>query len=410
MLEKEKHSVEINYMSVPYGKTVHGEEEIAAVVEVLRTSTMMGKHVRMFQEKVADFFAKKYGVMVNSGSSANYLAVEILKLEPGCEVITPAVTFSTTVAPIIKNNLIPAFVDVGRSSYNIDVSRIEEMITNKTRAVMVPNLFGNMPDWDVIWEIANKYNLIIIEDSCDTLGATLRGKKTGERSHISTTSFYGNHVINCAGNGGMLCVNNEDWAKRALLLRSWGRSSSLFIESEKIENRFMDVNLDGIPYDRKFIFEEIGYNLEPSELGAAFGLVQLTRLEQNIRLREKFVASHIQFFRKYPDWFVLPEQMEGSRTGWMNFPLTIKKSAPFDRTTLQIHFEKHGIMTRPMFTGNIMRQPGFRNAKYRAPVAGCPIADEITIGGMLIGCHHGLTDAQTAHVYNVFEDFAKHYQ
>ncbi len=409
MTNKEDVSSGVGYLSVPYGQTVHGEEEIAAVVEVLRTSTMMGKNVQAFQELIANLFSKRHGIMVNSGSSANHLAIEILKLEPGSEVITPAVTFSTTVAPIVKNSLIPSFVDVADSSFNIDVNKIEEMITPKTKLIMVPNLFGNMSDWDVIQSIAEKHSLKIIEDSCDTLGATLRGRKTGERSHISTTSFYGNHVINCAGNGGMLCVNDEALARQALLLRSWGRSSSLFVESEKIENRFKDVELDGIPYDRKFIFEEIGYNLEPSEMGAAFGLVQLSRLEANIQLREKYVASHISFFKPYENWFILPQQMPDSRTGWMNFPLTIRDSAPFDRKTLQIYFEQHGVMTRPMFTGNIMRQPGFKNIESRAPAEGCPVADSITRGGILIGCHHGLTDEKVAHIYNVFESFSKRY-
>ena len=202
-----------------------------------RTSTQMGAKVREMQEKVAALFAKDHGVMVNSGSSANYLAMELLNLAEGSEVITPALTFATTVAPIVRSRLIPAFIDVEEGTYNIDADKIEAMIGPKTKAMMIPSLIGNLPDWDRIRAIADAHGLMVIEDSADTLGATLCGTSTGTRSDISTTSFYGSHVINAAGNGGMLCMSDPDLARRALLLRSWGRTSSLFVDSESIENR-----------------------------------------------------------------------------------------------------------------------------------------------------------------------------
>src|SRR3990167_2650879 len=207
-----------NYPYVPYGRTVHGEEEIAAVVNVLRTSTQMGKHVNDMEEKVAQLFDKKYGVMLNSGSSANYLAIEILNLPEGAEIITPPLTFSTTVAPLVKAKLIPAFVDVAPGTYNIDADKVEAMITPKTKALMIPNLLGNLPDWKKLQAIAKHHNLIVIEDSCDTLGATIDGKPSGQFTDVSTTSFYGSHVINCMGNGGMVCFNNETFTARAKLL------------------------------------------------------------------------------------------------------------------------------------------------------------------------------------------------
>ena len=299
---------------VPYGCTVHGEEEIAAVTHVLRTSTQMGKHVRKMEERVAALFDKKHGIMVNSGSSALYLAVEILNLPKGSEVITPALTFSTTVAPQIKNGLIPVLVDVEPGTFCIDADKIEELITDKTSALIIPNLIGNVPDWKKLSALAKKYNLKVIEDSADTLGATINGESSGKHSDISITSFYGSHVINCAGNGGMLCVNSDEHNDRARLLRSWGRSSSLFVESEKIENRF-DVQVDGIEYDSKFVFEALGYNLEPSEMGAAFGLVQLDKLDFNISEREKNYDFMINFFKEYEDWFILPNQFPNSKTG-----------------------------------------------------------------------------------------------
>lgn len=393
-------------MRVNYGQTVHGEEEIAAVVEVLRTSTQMGTRVRAMQERVAALFAKRHGIMVNSGSSANYLAMELLGLPEGSEVITPALTFATTVAPIIRQRLVPAFVDAAEATYNIDVDAIEAMIGPRTRAVMIPSLIGNLPDWDRIWEIAQAHNLKVIEDSADTLGATLRGASTGTRSHISTTSFYGSHVINAAGNGGMLCVNDDELARRALLLRSWGRTSSLFVESETIENRF-NVELDGISYDAKFLFEELGYNLEPSEMGAAFGLVQLDKLDGNIAVREANFARQYEFFRKYEDWFSLPKQLPESRTGWLAFPLTIRPDAPFVRRDLQIWLETRDVQTRPVFTGNILRQPAMKTVTASTSAAGYPVADAVMKGGILLACHHGLIGEQIDFMHQSFEEFAR---
>jgi len=396
-------------MRVNYGQTVHGQEETDAVVELLRTSTQMGAKVRAMEARVSALFDMPHGIMVNSGSSANYLAVELLDLPPGSEVITPALTFMTTVAPIVRNRLVPAFVDVREGTYNIDEDAIEAMITDRTRAILVPSLIGNLPDWDRLRAIADTYGLKLVEDSADTLGATLRGRSTGSRCDISTTSFYGSHVINAAGNGGMICVRDNEMARRAILLRSWGRSSSLFVESENIESRF-NVSLDGIEYDAKFVFEELGYNYEPSEIGAAFGLVQLDKLQHNIVQREQNYARHMVFFAEYADWFILPRQMPEARTGWLAFPLTIRPDAPFTRRELQIYLERRDIQTRVVFTGNVLRQPAMAGVEVRAAPGGYPVADAVMRGGMLLACHHGLTDEQLAHVHSSFTDFAKQFQ
>lgn len=391
-------------IKVPYGQTVHGEEEIDAVVKALRTSTQMGVNVREMEERVANLFSKKYGIMVNSGSSANYLAVEILNLPEDSEVITPVLTFATTVAPIVKNKLVPVFIDVEPGTYNIDVNQVEKALSKNTKAVMIPNLLGNLPDWQSLKQIANQHNLIIIEDSADTLGATINDQSSGYFTDISTTSFYGSHVINCAGNGGMICLNEDQLAAKTKLLRSWGRSSSLFVESEAIENRF-NIQIDGIDYDAKFIFETLGYNLEPSEIGAAFGLVQLNKLEKNIELRVAAFKRHLDFFAAFEDWFILPKQLPHSRTGWLAFPLTIKDTAPFTRKQLQIFLEKRNIQTRTVFTGNILRQPGFNNIKHRKLDNGYPYADQVMRGGILMGCHHGLTNEMVEYIHDCFQEF-----
>ena len=381
---------------MPYGKSVHGEEEIEAVVNVLRTSTQMGKNVREMEEKVAKLYAKKHGIMVNSGSTALYLAADLLDYEAGAEIITPVLTFSTTVAPLVKKGWIPAFVDVEEGTYNIDVNKVEEMITPKTKALFIPNLIGNLPDWQELRRLADKYNLFVLEDSADTLGAEIGGSSSGRFTDMSTTSFYGSHVVNCGGNGGMLCVNDDEHLRRGKLLRSWGRSSSLFVESEKIENRF-NVEVDGIPYDAKFVFEEPGYNVEPSEMGAAFGLVQVAKLPTNIDTRERNYAYMRNFFAQYEEHFILPKQLPDSRTGWLAFPVTIRETAPFIRRDLQIFLEKRNIQTRTVFTGNILRQPGFKNIACKRTEA-YPEADKVMRGGMLLGCHQGLSQEQLEHV------------
>lgn len=398
--------LQTQYIHVPYGKTVHGEEEIEAVVNVLRTSTQMGKHVRELEERIAALYAKKYGIMVNSGSSALYLAADLLNFEEGAEIITPALTFSTTVAPQVKKGWVPAFVDVEEGTYNIDVNKVEEMITPKTKAMIIPNLIGNLPDWKILREIADRHNLFVLEDSADTLGAEIGGASSGRYTDMSTTSFYGSHIINCAGNGGMLCVNTEAFYDRGRLLRSWGRSSSLFVESEKIENRF-NVEIEGIPYDAKFVFAEPGYNLEPSEMGAAFGLVQLGKLKQNIDARTANYANLREFFGQYEEYFILPKQLPDSRTGWLAFAVTVRESAPFIRRDMQIFLEKRNIQTRTVFTGNILRQPGFKNVAYKSASAGYPEADKVMRCGMLLACHHGLNAEQLSHVMESVTEFIK---
>ena len=394
------------YIHVPYGRTVHGEEEIAAVVNVLRTSTQMGKNVREMEERISALYAKKYGIMVNSGSSALYLAMDLLDYEPGSEILTPALTFSTTVAPLVKKGWIPAFIDVEEGTYNVDVNKVEEMIGPKTKAMVIPNLIGNLPDWKVLRDIANKHGLFVLEDSADTLGAEIDGASSGRYTDMSTTSFYGSHIINCGGNGGMLCVNTDAFYDRGRLLRSWGRSSSLFVESEKIENRF-NVEVDGIPYDAKFVFAEPGYNIEPSEMGAAFGVVQLNKLKHNIDSRDANYQKLRAFFKQYEEHFILPKQLPNSRTGWLAFAVTVRSTAPFIRRDLQIFLEKRNIQTRTVFTGNILRQPGFKNLAHKASANGYPEADKVMRGGMLMACHHGLNDEQIEHIMQSMNEFMK---
>lgn len=397
-------------LRVPYGLSVHGKEEIEAVTKVLKSSTQMGKNVLNFENKVSKLFSKKYGLMVNSGSSAIMLAMETLDFPPGSEIITPALTFSTTVGYIVRNKWTPVFADVVEGTYCINEDKIENLITSKTKAILAPHLMGNIVNWKKLSPILKKKKILIIEDSADTLGATYKKETTGKYADISITSFYGSHIINCAGNGGMVCFNDKKKYLKAKLLRSWGRSSSLFDEnSEKIENRF-NIKLDGILYDKKFVFEQIGHNLEPSELGAAFGLVQLKKLKTNLKKREVNFKKHSDYLKKYSNYFILPKQLPGSRSGWLAYPITITDKAPFSRTQMQIFLEKKNIQTRVVFTGNILRQPGFKNIKAKKSLKGYPEADKVMKNGILIACHHGLTKKMMSHIHNSIDEFIAKYK
>jgi CDP-6-deoxy-D-xylo-4-hexulose-3-dehydrase len=396
---------------VPYGLSVHGQEEIDAVVKVLKGNTALGDKTKEFEEKIAKRFGKKYGVMVNSGSSANLLAFELLNLPRGSEVITPLLTFSTTVAPIVQKGLVPVFVDVDLDTYIVNPENIEKAITKKTRCLMIPLLLGNIPNMKRLAEIAKKYKLWFIEDSCDTLGGTFANEPTGKFSHITTTSFYGSHIINGAGGGGMICVNNSEWIDRLVVLRGWGRQSSLFGEkanSELLENRFQS-ELSGIPYDNKFIFSEIGYNFLPLEISSAFALEQLKKFPKFAQLRTKYFNDLYLFFTKYKKYFILPKITLDTKTVWLAFPIIIKEGAPFTRLQLITFLEKSNIQTRPVFTGNILKQPGFQKIPHRLAQKNFPNTEHIMKHAFVLASHHGLTSAQVNYLKVKISEFLNFY-
>jgi CDP-4-dehydro-6-deoxyglucose reductase, E1 len=399
-----------NYkLRVPYGMAVHGQEEEDRVLKVLREKrTILGPETASFEKRIANIFGKKYGIMVNSGSSANLLATKLMQLPAKSEVITPILTFATTVAPLVMENLTPVFVDVEEGSYLINLSQLEKAITKKTRALMIPLLLGNVPDLEKIKSLAEKYKLFVILDSCDTLGAKYRTKKVGQFADICTTSFYGSHIITAGGNGGMILVNSKSYRDKTKTLRGWGRGSAIYDESESLEKRFR-TKIENIPYDAKFIFTDIGYNFLPMELGSAFGNAQLNKLKkfQNIRINN--FKSLCGFFKGYEDYFILPKQNPLVFTQWLSFPLTIKRNAPFDRVEIVSYLEKNNIQTRPIFTGIITKQPGFANIKYKAPLKNFPASQAIMERGFVIGCHQGLTEIQITKIKDVFTRYLKHF-
>ncbi len=397
---------------VPYGHSMHGQEEIDAVVKVLQGNTALGDKTKEFEAKIAAMFGKKYGVMVNSGSSANLLALEILNLPLGSEVITPILTFATTVAPIVQKGLIPVFVDVDPNTYLINMEQLEKAITKKTKVLMIPSLMGNIPEMEKLAKIAKKYKLWFIEDSCDTLGGKYKGKPTGIYSHITTTSFYGSHIVNGAGGGGMIMVNDKKWVDRLVVLRGWGRQSSLFGEkssSELLENRFKS-KLHGIPYDNKFIFSEIGYNFLPLEISSAFALVQLTRFPKFAEARSRNYQHLYDFFDNHKNYFTLANQTAQTETVWLAFSLIINKGAPFTRLELVTFLEENNIQTRPIFTGNILKQPGFKNIPHRLAQKAYPNTEHIMRNALVVGSHHGLVQEQLDHLKDTFSKFLKRFK
>ena len=394
---------------VPYAQTVYGREEIVAVNRVLSNPSKIvaGPAVKQFEKKISDIFGKKHGIFVNSGSSANLLAIDILDMPRGSEVITPVLTFATTVAPLVQKGLVPVFVDVVQGTYQIDINKIESLITKKTKALMIPSLIGNISDMAKLRKIADKYKLWFIEDSCDTLGAKFAGKPSGFYSDITTTSFYASHIITAAGLGGMLCINNGQLARQALIKANWGRESTLFGVYEKSEElkRRMAGKIDGKIYDAKFIFSEIGYNFQVTELNGAFGLEQLKRFPEFTRLRRNAFVALRKFFKQYEHFFILPETNKGALTTWLAFPLTIREGAPFTRTEIITYLEENNIQTRPIFTGNITKQDGFKNIKSKKAAGGYPVANHIMHNGFLIGCHQGLTKKHLDYLIFTFEKF-----
>jgi CDP-6-deoxy-D-xylo-4-hexulose-3-dehydrase len=397
---------------IDYAGSVHDEREIEAVVAVLRggpTALRIGRNVREMEKRVAALFAKKRGVMCNSGSSALYLAIETLGLDPGDEIITAAVTFSTDIAPMIRAGIVPAFVDVVPDTFQIDVDGIEEMIGPKTKAIMTPNLIGNAPDWDRIREIADRHGLKVIEDSCDALGLTLRGTPTGARADISLTSFALSHIITAAGTGGMVCYDDNELADKALLLRRWGRRSEvkIFGSQKAAGNRFFSQIEGDIEYDDLFIFDEVGWNFEPSELSAAFGLVQLDKLDENLVRRQRNFELTSSHFARWPEHFTLPRLTDGVETGWHMFPVLIKRESGIRRPELQQWMESRGVDTRMVWTGNAARQPAFRDKPFRQPAAGLPNADLVMETGLILPNNHSLTDDDCAYIGECVEEFLK---
>lgn len=388
-----------------YAEAVFGEEEKQAVMRSMDNKWLAsGPLVKKFEEKVAKLFGKKYGIAVNSGSSADLLAIQSLHLPKGAEVITPACTFSTTVSSIIHNNLVPVFVDTVIGRYTIDEDLVEKAITKKTKIIFVPQLVGGICDMARLRKIANKHSLFLIDDSCDTFAPYFNSKTAASYSDLTTTSFYGSHIITALGFGGMVLVDDEKLRDRIYTLRDWGRVGN---DKEAFEKRF-NFSIDEIPYDAKFLYSELGYNLKMNEAAAAFGLEQLKRLDDFLNKRTHNFKKLKKFFSKYRKWFHLPILLDGARTNWLAFPLTVRKDAPFSRYDFLKHLESKGIQTRVLFSGNIVRHPVYENLKFKVS-GSLKNADTIMASSLLLGCHQALSNEDIKYICKTAEEFFRQY-
>ena len=397
-------------MRLPLAGGVHDEREIEAVVQVLRTGNLeLGPCVAEFEAKAAGLLAKRHGVMVNSGSSALRLAIDLLDLRAGDEIITSPLTFSTDIAPMVQSGLVPVFVDVDADTLQIDAHGIDAMVGPRTKAILVPNLSGNVPDWDAIRTIADAHGLPVVEDSCDVLDSWLRGTRTGERADISVTSFARGHAITAGGNGGLVGIDDDELHDRCLSLRRWGRRSESYqFGSRRGQRERFGALADGTPYDMVFLFDTVGYNFEPSEMGAAYGLVQLEKLADFNGRRQRNWQALADGFKDRPG-VTIARATEDADTTWMRFTIVLHPDSSFTRTEAQQFLGVRHIDTRMVWSGNILRQPGFAGIPHRAPTGGLPNTDAVMDRGMSLPTHHALLPEHTDYIceqidalYNAF--------
>jgi len=360
---------------VNYAGRIYDEKEMISLVDAsLDFWLTSGRYAKQFEKEFAEFLGVKHCLLTNSGSSANLLAISALtspklgqrRLKPGDEVITTACGFPTTLNPIIQNNLVPVFVDVDLGTYNIQVDKIEEAITKKTKAIFIAHTLGNPVNLDKIMEVVKKYKLWFIEDNCDALGSKYKGKYTGTFGHISTCSFYPAHMITM-GEGGAVLTDDPLLRRIILSFRDWGRDCWCEPGHDNTCGKRFGWQLGKLPfgYDHKYIYSHIGYNLKITDMQAAIGVEQFKKLPSFIKIRKNNFMLLFEKLRKYEKYFVLPRATDNSEPGWFGFPLLVKKEAPFTRDEIVKYLEKNKIATRMLFGGNLTKQPAYQDIKYR---------------------------------------------
>ena len=358
----------------PSGKVI-GANELQFMVDASLDGWLTtGRFNKAFEERLASYLGTRYVLTTNSGSSANLLALTALTspklgdkaLLPGDEVITVAASFPTTVNPIIQNNLIPVFIDVDLATYNIQVDKIESAISSKTKAIMIAHTLGNPYNLSEVKRIAEKYNLWLIEDCCDALGTTYNDQMVGTFGDIATLSFYPAHHIT-TGEGGAVFTQSPKLNKLIESFRDWGRDCFCNPGVDNTCGKRFDWQLGSLPkgYDHKYIYSHLGYNLKMTDMQAACGLAQMDRIEGFIDKRKKNFNYLKKGLQPFSDLIILPEATKNSDPSWFGFPITIKPESRINRIDLLRFLDNHKIGTRLLFSGNIIRQPYFKNLNYR---------------------------------------------
>jgi CDP-4-dehydro-6-deoxyglucose reductase, E1 len=409
----------MNYIPVT-GKVLDSEDILFGLEAVLDGWLTAGRFANSFERELAKFFGSRFSLLVNSGSSANLLALYSLTspklgdraLRPGDEIITVAAGFPTTVNPMVQFGCVPVFIDIDIPTYNILADRIEEAITSKTKAIMLAHTLGNPFNLEVVINLVKKYNLWLIEDDCDSLGATYKGKKTGTFGDLATLSFYPAHHITM-GEGGALLINNAGLKKIAESFRDWGRDCWCEPGKDNTCGMRYDWSLGQLPvgYDHKYTYSHIGFNLKATDIQAAIGLSQLKKADRFVEIRR---ANHQLLYTllnndPFIDHFILPEPTQHSEPSWFGFLITIKEGSKIVRNDLVRHLEENKIGSRLLFGGNLLKQPAYLNVKHRI-VGDLSNSDRVMNNSFWLGVWPGLNIKHYEYICSILHDYIKKQQ
>ncbi|GGI46228.1 LPS biosynthesis protein [Paenibacillus marchantiophytorum] len=419
MFHEKKDSFNQDTSSISYGGRVYDEREMKNLVDSsLDFWLTAGRFSKQFEKEFAEFIGVRYALLTNSGSSANLLAFSALtspklgerRIKPGDEVITVAAGFPTTVAPIIQNNAIPVFLDVELGTYNIIVEDIEKAITPKTKAIMIAHTMGNPFELDKVMEIANKYNLWVIEDNCDALGSKFDNRLTGTFGHIATSSFYPPHHMTM-GEGGAVYTNDPKLKMIIESFRDWGRDCWCPSGCDDTCKKRFGWQLGSLPegYDHKYTYSHIGYNLRVTDMQAAVGLEQLKKVPNFVQARKNNFNRILKGLKDLEEYFILPRPTVNSDPSWFGFILTIKDGMPFNRNEIVSFLEKNRIQTRMLFAGNLVRQPAFQDVEFRIH-DNLKNTDKILYDTFLVGVYPGLNTEMVNYMISKIHEFVSKYK
>jgi CDP-6-deoxy-D-xylo-4-hexulose-3-dehydrase len=401
---------------VPVSGKVFDQEELVKLVDSsLDFWLTTGRYAAEFEERFAEWMGVKHCLLVNSGSSANLVALSTLtspklgdkQLKPGDEVITVAAGFPTTVNPIFQNQLVPVFLDIKLLSYDIDIDQLDAALSDRTRAIMIAHTIGNPFNLEAVMAFAEKHDLWVIEDNCDSVGSEYQGRKTGSFGHISTVSFYPAHHMTM-GEGGAVLTSDSRLKKIAESFRDWGRDCWCPPGIDNTCNKRYAWQLGDLPfgYDHKYTYSHIGFNLKMTDMQAAVGCAQLDKLPEFVaKRRQNFTYLHSNL-QDLQDVLILPEPAPNSEPSWFGFLISVKENAPFTRNELVQHLEEKRIGSRLLFGGNMVRQPAYKDSTYRV-IGDLKNTDYVMENTFWIGLYPGLTEEMLDYVVSVIRQFCK---